>query len=230
MTVYKYLFFDLDNTLWDFRANAHEAFQEVFFKMNLFSKIPDFNHFLEAYEKFNEHLWSEYRKGKLKKEVMREERMILTFKEMGIDDAELARRVSEIYLQTAPQKSNLFPEVHETLAYLKSRYKMYILTNGFAEVQIHKIRNSGLKEYFSKLFMAEMVGYQKPDKRFFEYAIGSIHAHKAECLMIGDDPEADIMGAAHAGINQVFFNPNQRSCSIRPTWEIKSFGELRKIL
>jgi len=47
-----------------------------------------------------------------------------------------------------------------------------------------------LQAYFSKLFMAEMVGYQKPDRRFFEYAIKSVHAHKNECLMIGDDPEA----------------------------------------
>jgi putative hydrolase of the HAD superfamily len=227
---YKHLFFDLDNTLWDFRANAQEAFHEIFTEMDLFSRIQDFNRFLAVYEKYNEYMWSEYRKGKVKKDDMRMERMILTFREMGVDDIFLAKRVGEIYLHTAPKKTNLFPQVQETLAYLSGKYKLYILTNGFAEVQLQKIHNSGLQDYFSKLFMAEMVGYQKPDKRFFEYAIKSVHASKKESLMIGDESEADIVGAAHAGIKQVFFNPLHKFCSIQPTWEISSFGELTSIL
>lgn len=230
MTVYKHLFFDLDNTLWDFRANAHEAFHELFTEMGLFSRIPDFNRFLNVYEHYNEHLWSEYRKGKIKKDVMRRERMVLTFSEMGVDDPELAQRVAEVYLHTAPKKTNVFPGVHEALEYLAGKYRLYILTNGFAELQLQKISNSGLLPYFSKLFFAEMVGYQKPDRRFFEYAIKSVHAHKSESLMIGDDPEADMEGAAHAGIDQVFFNPDNRSCSIQPSFEISSIGELMTIL
>jgi len=230
LAAYKHLFFDLDNTLWDFRANAHEAFHDVFIELGLNSKIPDFNRFLAVYEHFNEQLWSEYRKGKVKKDVMRAERMILTFKEMGIDDPEIAQRVGEIYVRIVPQKTNVFPQVHETLAYLSGKYKLYILTNGFAEIQIQKIQNSGLQPFFSKLFMAEMVGYQKPDRRFFEYAIKSVHAHKSESLMIGDDPDADILGAAHAGIDQVFFNPDHRTCSIQPTWEIRLFSELMTLL
>jgi len=228
--LYKHLFFDLDNTLWDFRANAHEAFHDIFTELGLFSIIPDFPQFLAAYEQCNELLWSEYRKGKVKKDVMRIERMLLTFREMGVDDPELAKHVGEIYLQRAPKKTNVFPAVHETLEYLSSRYQLHILTNGFAEVQVQKIDNAGLKNFFSKLFMAEMVGYQKPDKRFFEYAIKSVHAHKSESLMIGDDPDADIVGAAHAGIDQVYFNHGEKACFIQPTWEIKSFGELKTFL
>jgi len=116
------------------------------------------------------------------------------------------------------------------LDYLSARYKLYILTNGYAEVQIQKISNSGLQKYFSKLFMAEMVGYQKPDRRFFEYAIKSVHAHKYECLIIGDDPEADIRGGANAGIDQVYFNTGSKPCRQVPTWEIKSITELINIL
>jgi putative hydrolase of the HAD superfamily len=228
--LYKHLFFDLDNTLWDFKTNAHEAFHDIFTELGLFSRIPDFPKFLAVYEQCNELLWSEYRKGKVKKDVMRIERMQLTFSEMGVDDPELAKHVGEIYLLRAPKKTNVFPAVHETLEYLSGRYQLHILTNGFAEVQVQKINNAGLKSYFSKLFMAEMVGYQKPDKRFFEYAIKSVHAHKSESLMIGDDPDADIVGAAHAGIDQVYFNHGEKACYIQPTWEIKSFGELKTFL
>jgi len=230
LKTYKHVFFDLDNTLWDFKANVREAFYEVFEKLHLPELIRDFDRFIATYEKHNEYLWTEYRRGKVKKDDMRVERMVLTLNELGIDNPDLARQVGDLYIQTAPEKTNLFPRVHETLEYLSSRYKLYILTNGFAEIQIRKINNCSLQNYFSKLFMAEMVGYQKPDRRFFEYAVKSVHAHKIECLMIGDDPDADIRGAFNAGIDQVYFNTGKKPCSIKPTWEIDGIGELMEIL
>lgn len=229
MKTYKHLFFDLDNTLWDFKANAREAFHGIFSRLGLLERM-DFDRFLNTYEKHNEYLWTEYRKGKMKKDHLRTERMILTFREMGIDDQDLPQITGDLYIQEAPQKANLFPGVHETLKYLGERYKMYILTNGFSEVQLKKINSSNLQAYFTKVFMAEMVGYQKPDKRFFEYAIKSVHAHKSECLMIGDDPEADIRGAYHAGIDQVYFNTGNKPCAIEPTYTIDTISALRDIL
>ena len=230
MKTYRHLFFDLDNTLWDFKANAREAFYSIFVQLGLLEKIKDFDRFIGLYERHNEYLWTEYRKGKLKKDHMRIERMALTFREFGIEDPELPLLVGDLYVQEAPTKANLFPGVHETLQYLAGRYKLYILTNGFAEVQIRKINICRLQPYFTKLFMAEMIGYQKPDRRFFEYAIKSVHAHKNECLMIGDDPEADIRGASNAGIDQVYFNSGNKPCVIEPTRVINSIAELMEIL
>jgi putative hydrolase of the HAD superfamily len=194
------------------------------------SRINDFERFLEVYEMYNEHLWSEYRRGKVKKDHMRSERLVLTFREFGIDDPEIVRKTNELYLQTAPKKTNLFPGVHETLSNLTGKFRLYILTNGFAEVQLQKINSCSLHQYFLKIFMAEMVGYQKPDRRFFDYAIRSVHAHKNECLIIGDDPEADIRGGVNAGIDQVFFNTGNKQCKIKPTYEIRTFTELAEIL
>ncbi|HLO60723.1 MAG TPA: YjjG family noncanonical pyrimidine nucleotidase [Bacteroidales bacterium] len=230
MKTYKHLFFDLDNTLWDFKANARQAFYDVLKQLDLLARIPDFEQFISLYEKYNEHLWIEYRKGKVKKDQMRIERLVLTFNELNIHDDELSERVGDLYLKTAPYKTALFPGVHETLQYLSGKYKLYILTNGFSEIQIKKVTNSGLSEYFTKLFMAEMVGNQKPDRRFFEYAIKSVHAHKSECLMIGDDPDADIRGAWNAGIDQVYFNTGKKPCNVVPTWEIAEIRELMGIL
>jgi putative hydrolase of the HAD superfamily len=230
LKTYKHLFFDLDNTLWDFKTNARQAFYDVFTELDLLGRITDFEQFITLYEKYNEHLWIEYRKGKVKKDQMRIERLVLTFNELNIHDDELSERVGDLYLKTAPYKTALFPGVHETLQYLSGKYKLYILTNGFSEIQIKKVTNSGLGDYFTKLFMAEMVGYQKPDRRFFEYAIKSVHAHKNECMMIGDDPDADIRGAWNAGIDQVYFNTGGKSCNVTPTWEIGEIRELMGIL
>lgn len=230
MKPYKHLFFDLDNTLWDFRANAREAFSGVFTDLGLSRHIPDFELFLSTYEKFNEHLWLEYRKGKIKKDTLRSERFVLTFREMGLDDPVLVSRAADLYIRSAPKKTILFDGVHDTLQYLQQKYHLYILTNGFSEIQVQKINLSGLKPYFSKLFMAEMVGFQKPDRRFFEYAVKSVHARKEESLMIGDDPEADIAGAAYARIDQVYFNPDRKPCAVVPTYEIRSIRSLTEIL
>jgi putative hydrolase of the HAD superfamily len=230
LKTYRHVFFDLDNTLWDFKANAREAFYGIFDRLDLLGRIADFNNFLDVYEKHNEHLWTEYRKGKVRKEQMRIQRMVLTFKEIGLDDPDLPQRVGDLYVKEAPGKTNLFPGVHETLEYLSGKYRLYILTNGFAEIQVQKINNCQLQSYFTKLFMAEMVGYQKPDRRFFEYAIKSAHAHKNECVMIGDDPEADIRGAFNAGIDQVYYNTGNKPCAIEPTWEIRDISKLKEIL
>jgi putative hydrolase of the HAD superfamily len=227
---YKHLFFDLDNTLWDFRANAREAFHEIFTSLNLFDRISDFDKFLLLFDQYNEKLWNEYRNGFLSKEFLRTERMKLTFHDLGIDDPNLINQAGVLFIQIISKKTNVFPGVHETLEYLFKKYNLYILTNGLVEIQVEKIRNTGLQSYFRKIFMAEMVGYQKPDRRFFEYAIKSVHAHKYECLMIGDNPEVDIIGASKAGIDQVFFNPTAKLCNTEPTWEIDSITRLMEIL
>jgi putative hydrolase of the HAD superfamily len=230
LKTYKHLFFDLDNTLWDFKANANEAFYVVFNRLGIMDRIPDMPRFLEVYEKYNEHLWTEYRRGKIKKDHLRHERITLSFQEMGIEDPELCRQVVELYIREAPQRTNLFDGVHETLGYLCQKYKLYIVTNGFAEIQIQKINNCGLNKYFNKLFIAEVIGYQKPDRRLFEYAVKSIHAHKSDCVMIGDDPEADIRGAWNAGIDQIFYNNSGKSCMVEPTCTINSIVLLRDLL
>ncbi|MBN2481468.1 MAG: YjjG family noncanonical pyrimidine nucleotidase [Bacteroidales bacterium] len=230
MIPYKHLFFDLDNTLLDFRANARDAFQDIFNRTGLADKTCDPEKFLSVFEKHNDRFWIAYRNGLIKKDVLRSERFVHVFRELGISDNELAKTVSDLYMELAPLKTNLFDHVHETLEYLKHKYHLYILTNGFAEVQLKKLRASRLQPYFRKLFIAEMVGYQKPDRRFFEYAVKSVHAHKKECLMTGNDLEADVEGARNAGIDQVYFNPYKKPVSFAPTFEINSIRDLIGIL
>jgi putative hydrolase of the HAD superfamily len=229
MMLYKYLFFDLDNTLLNFRANALETFSEIFNMPDLGIHPFQPDTFLAVFEKHNNWFWTEYSRGRTKKSGLREERFIRTFNDLGVEDPELAIQVSDLYMKLAPLKSNLFDQVPETLQYLSAKYSLYLLTNGFTDNQVKKLEASNLRGYFKKLFIAEMVGYPKPDRRIFEYAVKSIHAHKKECIMIGDDVVADIEGAKNAGIDQVFFNPNGKPIHFTPTLEITSISELRNL-
>jgi putative hydrolase of the HAD superfamily len=230
LKTYKHIFFDLDNTLWDYRSNARETFDEVIRELKLTRLIDVFEAFVETFEKNNDLYWRSYRKGLISKELLRHKRFSDTLEVFGIYDADLAGNLAEKYLQRVSRKSILFPGVHETLHYLKEKYLLYIITNGFAEIQTNKIESSDLGGYFTRVFMAETSGYQKPDKRFFQYALSSSNARKTESLMVGDDWEADIEGASQAGIDQVFFRPTKKKFGFAPTYEIAAITELMDFL
>ncbi|MFO8067981.1 MAG: YjjG family noncanonical pyrimidine nucleotidase [Bacteroidales bacterium] len=227
---YESVFFDLDRTLWDFEANARDTFIEMYEKHNLRVIFPDFDSFHEAYRKINKKLWEEYRNGNIEKEVLKYKRFQLTLEEFGYQDETLAKELGEDYVSLSANKTKLFPDTHSTLAYLKNRYNLYIITNGFHEVQFKKIRNCRLENYFQKIITSEQVGVQKPHVDIFHFALKEANTKAGKSIMIGDDLEGDIKGAKSAGIDQVFFNPNYQSHHEDSTYEIHALRELQKIL
>lgn len=229
MNKYKHIYFDLDKTLWDFEANIKEAFRDIFNTYNLRNKIPDFENFVDTYTFYNDQLWEKYRNGTIRKDKLKTERFRLTLRKFNINDIDLVKLISEAYLEIIPQKSNLVDNAIDVLTYLKPKYNLYILTNGFPDVQQIKIRNSNLESFFSKVITPEHAGWHKPDRRIFEYALKSANAKKAESIMVGDDLEVDIQGASNFGIDQVFYNTEGIIHDIKVTYEIREFRELLQI-
>lgn len=231
MKEYKHLYFDLDRTLWDFDSNSGEALLDIYNDFNLdrfFDKSEDF---VSAYHFHNEKLWDDYRKGALSKEVLRSERFLLTLKGNMEGKEELARIIGEKYLEISVLKTRLFPCTHEILTYLRDKsYHLYLLTNGFRETQFSKLQNCDLGKYFEKVFTSETIGVNKPNPEIFHWAISSVNAKKAECLMIGDDQAVDIQGAKDFGIDTVFFNPDEEPIKCQPDYEIRNLCELKNIL
>jgi putative hydrolase of the HAD superfamily len=232
MSKIKHIFFDLDKTLWDFDANAHEAFHDIFEEFEISKTISDADKFVETYHIHNEKLWGFYRKGLIKKEFLRTERFNLTLKDFGINDHILASELGDKYLTIAPTKTNLVPFTFEILSYLKlKKYELHILTNGFKEVQFQKLKNCDILKFFTKVICAEDAGSQKPKKEIFEYALSTNNAKKEESIMIGDDLEVDIIGASKFGMQQVYYNPNNIRIpgQFQPSYSIQSLEELKSI-
>ena len=227
---YKHIYFDLDRTIWDFDQNAQETFLEIYAKYGLEKIFKNFENFYNTYVRHNEQLWRDYREGKIKKVLLSYKRFSLTLEEFGVNDEELAKKIAYDYITISPTKKRLFPFAHETLEYLHKKYKLYIITNGFNEVQFTKLKNSELDKYFYKVFTSEDAGAQKPNPLIFENAIKSVNARKKESIMIGDDLEADILGAKRFGLDQVFFNPEGKNHKEEITHEIASLKELQEIL
>jgi putative hydrolase of the HAD superfamily len=228
---YKHLFFDLDKTLWDLKTNSFETLKEIYSKhLQPIINGNNFDVFLKIYEFNNNNLWDSYRKGTVKKEELRIERFAITLKELGIKSNELANNMADDYLKLSPLKTNLFPYAKETLEFLYTKYKLHIITNGFKEVQLPKLKHTGLIKYFTEIILSEDVGYMKPDKNIFAYALEKSDALAEESLMIGDDYDVDIIGAQAVGMDQVLFSPENIFSNENVTYKISSLSELKEIL
>ncbi len=227
---YKHVYFDLDRTLWDFESNAEETFEEIYDKYKLNTIFPEFAIFHETYKKHNQRLWKAYRDGKLKKQILRNKRFELTLEEYGNTDPALAEKIGDDYITLSPAKTRLFPGARETLEYLYERYNLYIITNGFNEVQFAKLKNCGIDNYFNAVFTSEDAGAQKPHKEIFQHALKNVNAKKSESIMIGDDLESDIQGSMNFGMDQIFFNPNGIPHDSKPSFEIRQLEEIKTIM
>lgn len=228
---YEHIFFDLDRTLWDFETNSYETLVELVEKYNLAEKgITVVDEFIESYYKINNKLWDDYRDGVIDKETLRYQRFRQAFSGYAIHDEELTVNFGNDYVYLSPLKTNLLPHTKEILDYLSSKYELHIITNGFEEVQHVKMKNSGIDHYFSEIITSERAGFKKPDKRIFDFSMSITRAIPDNSIMIGDNLEADIIGAKNAGIHQVFFNNQGQLHNEDVTYEIKELKELSNFL
>lgn len=228
--VYKHVFFDLDRTLWDFDQNMLDALRDLFFDYNLDSVFPDINTFVSTFTRHNDYLWEKYRLGELKKDILRFKRFEMTLKDYGVNEPLIAKKMGEEYIKITPTKTALIPHTREILDYLKTKYKLHIISNGFDEVQFPKLEKCHIAQYFEKVITSENSGYHKPCPEAFGYSLSTANAKKEESIMIGDDLEIDIIGAKKFGIDQVYFNRYSVAHKAKPTHEINSLIELKKIL
>ena len=228
MKKYKCLLFDLDRTLWDVEKNQKEALHQLYAEHRLDRFEPDFERCFGIYAAHNDRLWIGYRDGEVTREELRHSRFRYMLRDLHVDDEPLALTLSDEYIRLAPTFRHMIPYATEVVSYLSARYPLYIVTNGFQEVQQIKLKNCGLSGYFREIICSEAAGATKPRKEIFDYALLCTGFSAEEVLMIGDDYMTDIVGAVNAGIDSVFFNPGKAPCNQDPasTYEIQSLPEL----
>jgi putative hydrolase of the HAD superfamily len=228
---YKHLFFDLDHTLWDFHNNQITTLKQLFIRFQLDRFFNSFDDFFKQYMPINTNLWHEYQHGRIPKKEVKVGRFYQTFFNAGFDDMPTAESFADAFVSDNSLQTGIIPHTMEVLEYLKKKkYHLYIITNGFREAQHTKMEKSGLTPFFERTFISEDIGASKPNRKFFEYAIKSANARKAESLVIGDSLENDIKGARDFGVNQVYFNPEKAPHKEKVFREIASLKELMEWL
>lgn len=228
---YKNLFFDLDDTLWAFSWNARDTYEEMYWKYGYDRFFDSFEHYYELYNRRNLQLWTEYANGQVTKQELNRQRYLYPLEAVGAGDAVLAKAYEKDALATIPTKSRLMPHAREVLEYLAPKYNLYILSNGFQELQSHKMHSSGIDKYFKKIILSDDIGVLKPWPEIFHFALSATQSELRHSLMIGDSWENDITGAAGVGMHQVFYNVSGIiQLPFTPTYEITDLKELINIL
>lgn len=225
-----HLFFDLDHTLWDYDTNARAVLKEIFKRYELAQVISrDCQFFMETFFTINDELWYAYNLGQIDKEAIRTERFARIIRKCGGDNEELSAAISEYYLFNCPKQPTVMPDALMVLDYLRKKYQLSIITNGFEDVQYIKLRASRLDRFFSHVFTSERAGHKKPAREIFDFAMKTLEITADQVLMIGDNPNTDIQGARNAGIKPLLFNPTglvKSDCEL----EINRLSELMSLL
>ncbi|TBN01356.1 noncanonical pyrimidine nucleotidase, YjjG family [Hyunsoonleella flava] len=198
------VFFDLDHTLWDFEKNSALTFKKIF-ELNTIE--VGLNDFLEKYIPINFKYWKLYREERIKKEDLRFARLNETFQtlNLSVEDG-MIRKLSDDYIKYLSTFNFLIEDTTSILQYLKSKYKLHIITNGFNEVQYKKMDRSNITPYFETITNSEIAGVKKPNPKIFNFALNLAKTKPKQSIMIGDSLEADIEGALNIGMDAIFFS------------------------
>ena len=203
-----HLFFDLDDTLWDFETNSDLVLRQIYSEFGLEKKLGVvYSDFISQYKVTKAELWQKYSKRSITKEELRNLRFETVFQKFGYSNYNENLDVTHQYLTRAPHGKALKEGCLEVLDFLSKKYQLHIITNGFKEIQHIKLNGSELKPYFKNIIISEEHGLSKPHPEIFRLAEKMALAESHECLMIGDNHETDVMGAIQSGWKAIHYHP-----------------------
>ncbi len=206
----EWIFLDLDNTLWDFDANANEALKELYRRHNLHLHSDyHVDQFVALYQDVNAAYWKRYERGEVSKEVLRTARFTDTFDAMGVPAALQPANVWQEYLDICPLMTQMMPQALEALQVMSQRYNVALLTNGFEATQQTKIRCSGIAPLIQFMVTSESLGVAKPSEAFFTQALSMACCEANQAVYLGDTWDTDVVGGLQAGIFTYWYRRGQ---------------------
>ena len=218
----KYLLFDADGTLYDFKATESVALKRVFENYG----IPWTREMFMLYEEGNRFCWDQYEKGLMSQEKLKGERFRILFDKLSIKgDAEEA---GDLYVDYLAEAGIMIDGAINFLESIKDR-EMAIITNGIAKTQHGRFDRTNTKRFFKEIFISQEMRVAKPDKAFFDIVLDTIKKAPEECIVIGDSEKSDIQGAINANIDSIFINFDGK-ISEKATYSVSSYEDLFELL
>lgn len=205
----KAVLWDIDGTLLNFKRAQYVALYKCF---AYFDEHLD-DGMVEVYDRINHSYWLMLEKGEISKSELLVKRFVVFFRKYGINiDPE---EFNEMYQVELGNTYVFNDHGYETVKELKNRgIIQFAVTNGTKVAQNGKLKGSGLDKLLDEIFISEDIGYEKPDKRFFEPVISKLNEYgidKEECVIVGDSESSDIQGGINAGIRTVHYTDELKS-------------------
>ena len=206
-----WIFFDLDDTLWNFTVNSSSSLKVLYEISPILKKLfKSEEEFTEIYHINNSLMWDYYSKGKVTTKELKVERWrrTLATRQFEVLTA-ICEELDRNYLEILAKGKAKFLGVEEMLQRLTKKYLIAVISNGFQKTQYQKLHYSGLEKYVARTIVSEEIEINKPNAKIFEYAISETGASKPY-LMVGDNGETDIYGAMKAGWHAIWYNPSKK--------------------
>lgn len=218
---------DLDDTILDFKKCEATALAESFVQLG----VEPTDELIKRYSEINEMMWKRLERKEVTREEVLTGRFAILFEEKGMDVDQ--NEIRTIYENLLSKQAFKKPGADELLERLKDEYDLYLVSNGTASVQHGRIDEANIERFFKKMFISQEVGYNKPDKRFFDIAFSQIgDINLDETVIIGDSLSSDIQGGINARIHTVWFNDMDYEPSdlIKPEITIKTLESVDEVI
>ena len=222
----EFLLLDLDDTILDFHKAERIALSKTIREFG----VEPTEEVLNRYHHINKWHWEQLELGVMTRDQVLVGRFDQLFRELGMEvDAAACMRQ---YEQNLSVGHYFLPGAEEAVKKLHEKYRLFLVSNGTATVQHSRLTSAGLYPWFETVFVSQEIGYNKPDKAFFDRCFARIPGFSPEkALMVGDSLTSDIRGGINAGVKTVWVNPKHKDCgSIRPDYQIEALSQLEALL
>lgn len=221
----KAVLIDIDDTIFDFEKCSKNSFLKTLEKFNIKFKEEDFSYF----NKVNDILWTKQKLGKINiKEVfIKRDYLMGKYFNLNIEKG----LFNELFVKFLYDEIEMIDGIEDLLEYLSEKYKIFAASNGIYKMQENRLKKSNLDKYFDEIFVSEKIGYEKPDKKFFEKIMDITKFSDDDLIMIGDSIKSDIIGAKNSKIKSIYFNKEDKKITDKNfTYQVKNLSEIKKIL
>lgn len=223
MKNYQWVLFDADDTLFHF--DAFRGLQHMFSVYGVEFTLEDY----QEYQALNAPLWINYQNGSITAKQLQYQRFNTWAEKLNC----CPHSLNSAFLASMAEICAPLEGATNLLSALKNKSKLGIITNGFTELQEARLNRTGHREFFDILVISEQVGIAKPHRDIFEHALSLMgNPNRQEVLMVGDNPDSDILGGMNAGLDTCWLNINNKPIpeAITPTYHVSSLKELQNLL
>lgn len=218
--------FDLDDTLFDHTGTSRAALRATTANLPFFPAL-DFEEFYQHYSDLLEALHLQVLHGRLSYTEARDQRFrgLLARYQPAATPADVAR-LAEAYAGQYPQQRQPVAGALALLQALRPHYRLGIITNNRTAEQLDKLHFLGMADLVDVLITSEDVGVPKPDPRIFRAALHRLAAEPAKTVLVGDNWQADVLGALAVGIRPLWLN---RFGAVRPLASVAEITSLEPL-
>lgn len=223
MKAYEWILFDADETLFHF--DAFSGLQRMFSQFGVTFNQQNY----QEYQSINKPLWTDYQNGTINAQQLQHRRFNSWADKLQTTPANL----NSAFMTAMAEICAPIDGAVSLLNMLREHTKLGIITNGFTELQQTRLERTGLRGHFDLLVISEEIGIAKPHRDIFEHALINMgNPRRENVLMVGDNPDSDILGSINAGLDTCWINHENKPTpvGIVPNYQVNTLAALEQLL